>query len=153
MKHTRDYFDSDEEFMFYCWLLEAKKCGAIDGFKIKPYTLEIFPSVNYTYKKEKVSKVKKIRSTKIIEGTLLNAWNYTPDFVVQGDLSKFHTGTHKLVPNELGHYLVDTKGTGARFKDSSKFPLIQKALYHSKGIYVNKLVPEYFFKNAWYVCY
>jgi len=149
MKHTREYFDSDEEFIFYCWLLEAQKVGVVKDFQIKPYSIEIFKPVTYTWEKTTISKVKKIKKTKEVEGELLKGWTYTPDFIVYGDLSQFHTGTHKIVKHINGYYIIDTKGTGANFKDSSKFPLIQKALYHSKGIYVNKIVPEYFCKNAW----
>ncbi len=145
MKLTRDDFDSDEEFMFYCWLLEAKTAGVIDSFMVKPPSVEIFSSVGYEWEKQLKTK------TKIIKGELLKPWRYAADFQVIGNLKQFHTGTHKIVdsfptPNA---FIIDTKGTGARFKDNSKFPLIQKALYHSKGIYVNKIVPEYFFKNAW----
>lgn len=153
MKHNREYFDSDEEFMFYCWLLEAKQVGIIEEFYIKPVTYNIFERVPYTYLKTSISKIKKMRTVKEKEGTLLHPWSYTPDFLVVGDLSIFHTGTHKIThpiwKEYKQSYVIDTKGTGANHGDDKKFPLIQKALWHSKGIYANKLVPKYFFKNAW----
>ena len=155
MTHNRDYFDSDEEFVFYLWLLEAKENKVVAEFYIKPIAIQIFDSVQYSYEKLTISKVKKIRKIKEIEGRLLNGLSYTPDFIVQGALSSFHTGTYKLTKPCIGlvtpgfQYVIDTKGTFGRNKDGEKFPLIQKALWHSKGIYANKLVPKYFFKQAW----
>jgi len=45
--------------------------------------------------------------------------------------------------------VIDTKGTFGRNKDAEKFPLIQKSLWHSKGIYANKVIPKHFFKQSW----
>jgi hypothetical protein len=135
-------FDSEEELCFYAWCIEARREGIITEFEYKPPSIEIYPTAKYTFNKQLKTKVK------VIEGTLLQDWNYSVDFKVYGDLSAFYTGINKLVPTD-GVYWIDTKGTYSLFKDTEKFPLIQKALYHSKGIYANKLIPHKFFSKSW----
>ena len=46
-------------------------------------------------------------------------------------------------------YYIDVKGNYKDGNKASKFNLIQKVLYHVKGIYVNRVIPSEFFNIAW----
>jgi len=146
-------FDSPEEEAFWHWCLEAKEIGIIDEFEYQPKSIEIIPDIRYADKKQLKTKVK------IIERPLCQSLSYTPDFYIVGWMSRFHrpknhmlprTGMHPSLYNSLAsRYYIDVKGNYKDGNKASKFNLIQKVLYHVKGIYVNRVIPSEFFKIAW----
>ena len=142
-------FDSPDEAMFYSWCVEAVAKGVIEAFKYQPETMQIFDKVHYQHEKQLKTKVK------IEQKTALNGLSYTADFLIRGDLAKFHTPKEKiifpkLIPSSGGLYFyIDIKGSYLQHNDAVKFSIMQKVIYHVKGIYINKIVPEKFFLKAW----
>lgn len=143
-------FDSPEEEMFYSWCVEAKELGVIEHFEYQPISIQVFDKVHYQHKKQLKTKVK------IEKRIALNGLSYTPDFLIRGDLSKFHTPTDKIIwpytlpiGHQITHYYIDIKGSFSQHNDAVKFSIMQKIIYHQKGIYINKIVPEKFFLNSW----
>lgn len=147
---STNQFDSPEESMFNQWCVEAKRHSILFYYQFHPDPIEIYPKTTYCITKHLKTK------TKEVDYQLLARLTYTPDFHLGGNISQYFTTKDKLlnnkgelVPEYYNTYYIDVKGTFSKFGDSKQFSIIQKALYHSRGIYVNKLVPERFFKNAW----
>ena len=97
----------------------------------------------------KVTKQLKTK-TKIIDKFLLHPHRYTPDFVFY-KLDPLDQFDHGLTDCKKGIIFVDVKGvfSGGRNNNSSiTFPISQKWVYDKYGVYVNKVVPEKFFKKT-----
>ena len=162
-------FDSDDEEIFYNWCVEAKNHGIIHSFVFHPEPIEIYPEAIARVQKQLKTKVK------IEEKTILRPVTYQADFLIIGDISIFNKGftyardkiftidmQEPVQPEEmiyqygqkhavtLPKFLIDTKPSGfTKFNDDKSFSIIRKALWHSKGIYVNKLRLDKFFSSAW----
>ncbi len=144
-------FDSDEEETFWDWCSEAYKADIIEEFVYQPESFDIFPKVEYILPTQLKTKVR------YDNRELLKPMTYTPDFKITGkNLNKFHK--HKLnmflnmsavLTDLITDYYIDVKGTFAASGGDAKFSIVQKALWHSNGIYVNKLIPSTFFYFAW----
>lgn len=138
-------FDSKEEEAFSMWLKEANIKGLImdyDYCSDTNFHYELFDNVKYYANGKK--------------GSLLQSLSYTPDFLVWGKLGQYHKPLQKLlnsdattVHDQHDLFVIDVKGGFAQHGSQYKFGIIQKILYHTKGIYVNKLVPFKFFKLSW----
>jgi len=147
-------FDSKEEWEFYNWLLEAEQHGLVSELEYQPQAYELSKPIFYKevvqYKTKKLLKEKQ----KIVNRTLMRGCEYTPDFrfnvhnsVIQSIIKNKHTYAYNKT-------IVDTKGapgTGKSGKNISyaTFPVKQKWLYQTQGIYVEKVVPENLFKETW----
>ena len=145
-------FDSPEEEAFWHWCLEAKQIGIIDKFEYQPQSIEIIPAKYYIEEKQLKTKIKETKRP------LCQSLSYTADFKIYGKMHKFHRPkkhmlcvccSSLLVVSSLCLFLIDVKGNYKDGNKASKFNLIQKVLYHVKGIYVNRLIPSEFFKIAW----
>ena len=103
-------------------------------------------SVRQTIKITKQLKTK----TKTIDKFLLHPHRYTPDFVFyKRDLLDQYK--HDLIDCNKRIVFVDVKGAffGGRNNNSSiTFPISQKGVYSKYGVYVNKVIPEKFFKKT-----
>jgi hypothetical protein len=129
-------FDSNEEIEFYMWCEEAKEAGIISDFKYHPHTYELCEKKTYTIEKQLKTKVK------TVERELLKPHVYTPDFWVSGHtkgIFKFENDFYKV---------IDVKGGFQQFHDSKVFSMNQKWMHEKHGIYVEKIVPEDFFKKT-----
>lgn len=137
-------FDSNEEKAFYNWCVEAKQKSIIENFTYQPEPIQIFPPHEYMGLKGK-------------NYTLLQGMKYTPDFLILGAaMADYHMTKNKILDEKGkhsylndGYFYIDIKGGFSRFGDSKQFSIVQKCLYNVAGIYVNKVVPERFFKQAW----
>ena len=97
----------------------------------------------------KVTKQLKTK-TKIIDKFLLHPHTYTPDFAfyITNLIDRFE---HDLITCKNNIVFVDVKGVyaGGRHNNSSiTFPISQKWVYAKFGIYINKVVPEKFFRRT-----
>ena len=142
-----NYFDSNEEYEFDLWLDELAERGYF-SYEYHPETITIFPPA-----KHKFTKVMKTK-LKTVEKTILQGLEYTPDFkmrIIYSPLRLYLEHVLGLVPtieDEARVFYIDTKGTFSKFHDAKYFSAVQKALYHEKGIFVNKIIPNKFWKKT-----
>jgi len=125
-------FDSFEEKYFTYWLEEARQMELIDSWERwdQEKHIEMFPP-NEEYKMRKAS--------------------YTPDFKVvfnkkaEGllyNLPKKSKGYFFYVNDDL-ECIIDVKGAykSSKHISSITFPLVQKIIFHTQGIYIQKVIP------------
>lgn len=142
-KFTADgiYFDSQEEVEFYHWCKEAEAHGYIKDFL---YHAESYPlSDRVAVQEEKMLKTK----VKTVEKFLLHPHEYTPDFIIY-PTEKFLEFDHDLRPY-FEMIFIDVKGGFGIYHNQREFSINQKWMYSKYGIFVNKVVPEKFFKRTW----
>ena len=137
-------FDSVEEEWFSVWLRTAEKRGMVEGIIYHPSSFTL--STKQTIEEEVKLKTK----TKIVDRFLLHPHTYTPDFAfyITNFIQQYN---HGLVPCKGNIVFVDVKGVyaGGRHNNSSvTFPISQKWVYVKFGIYINKVVPEKFFRKT-----
>ena len=137
-------FDSVEEEWFSTWLGTAEKRGMVEGIIYHPSSFTLSPK--QTIEEEVKLKTK----TKIVDKFLLHPHRYTPDFAfyITAFINKYD---HGLIHCKKNIVFVDVKGVyaGGRHNNSSiTFPISQKWVYAKFGIYINKVVPEKFFRNT-----
>lgn len=125
-------YDSKEEVEFQIFLDEAKEIGLVKSFQYQPQTFELIP--------------KALIKVNGKDKTLLRAHNYTADWKIIFN-SSFDRLPHKWVKNNDGSYLVDVKGSYNLHGGDRIFPIHQKLLYFTHGLYVNKVIPKEFFQK------
>ena len=130
---------SDEERMFYSWLLEAEANNLCCGIEYQPISFSLSDRATTT-----ISKTTKGGKIKTVERFLAGPHVYTPDFWFRwyGPSDTFKT-------TRPGMIYVDTKGTGSRFHDDKSFSINQKWTLEKHGIWVEKVVPKKFFHLTW----
>jgi len=160
--YPKAIFDSDAEWKFYEWLLEAD--DYVSYYKFHPDKIHIFDKVTV----ERTIHKGKSKLTKKNVG-LLREMTYTPDFEVIFtkkildfplnifDVKGVHLSTYKRwdidFPKDGIKVLIDIKSkAGNRFGNNSSaiaFPIKQKVLWHNKKIYVEKIIVETFLRKTW----
>lgn len=133
-------YDSEEEWQFSLFCQELVDAGILRRFD-RAESIELIPHV--TVKNGKKSRV------------LLRALNYTPDFnLLWAKPSKLWDVPGSTAPfwinndRRLGPVsTIDVKGRfgGPHNNSAVTFPLVQKVLYHTQGVYVQKIVPRELF--------
>ena len=139
-------FDSKEELEFYHWCIEAKKYKIISDFKYNCESYQLSPK--QTIDEERQLKTK----TKIVSKHLFHEHIYTPDFhLFKGERWGVIDKESKLISSHDNktEIVIDVKGTFQMHDGSRSFSINQKWMYEKYGIYVNKLIPEKFFKLTW----
>ncbi len=139
-------FDSNEEVMFYRFLLELQDRGYIHKFDYHTETIHLLDKVGYE-KKDKKGKSKMYH--------LLNGMDYTPDFIIYptdkfirfADVFKgYHINKEKI--------FIDVKGAFAQNHMNISFSLKQKFVYYKYKIYIEKCIPDKIFKKCFVpVCF
>ncbi|MFA7142572.1 MAG: hypothetical protein WC175_01125 [Candidatus Dojkabacteria bacterium] len=151
-------FDSSYEEEVYEWLQEASSIGLIKDVSYKPCTYSLYEKVEYEH-----LKIMKKKEDRIEHRVMLKPMTYTPDFsfFIRKDflcslkhLLLSSKGKHSSMLNdEWIKIIIDVKSfSGNRFNNNSSavsFPIKQKVLFHNKGIFVNKLIPDTLFKATW----
>lgn len=137
-------FDSQEEIDFYLFLKDALKHKLIKSYEYQPKAFELIPKV---VEKIKIP-YKRKGGYKIVEKTILQPHIYTADwlFFITPKFNKLFP-RHKLKVGKGGSVYVDIKGSHNKYGGDRVFPINQKLLYMTHGIYVNKVVPIEFFKS------
>jgi len=134
-------FDSYEEIEFFQWLEEAKSHGLISTFQFHPQPFELAPAAAVYVRKPLATK------TKVVKRHLLQDCCYTADFMFEAtpDLQRIN---HQLFSPDHREYWIDVKGVFSMYNDSAKFSLIQKWMWSTHGVFINKVVPVKFFENT-----
>ncbi|OGV45828.1 MAG: hypothetical protein A2017_18175 [Lentisphaerae bacterium GWF2_44_16] len=133
-------FDSREETDFYHWCIEAEAHGYIKDFH---YHTEYFTLCERaSIKGKEVLKTK----VKIVDKFLLHPHIYTPDFIIFPAL-KFNELEHGLKGSEKIY--IDVKGGSDIYHNEREFSINQKWVYSKYQIFINKVIPEIFFKKTW----
>jgi hypothetical protein len=139
-------FDSTEELEFYHWCIEAKKYKIISDFKYNCETYQLSP-------KQTISETKKLKTkTKIVDKHLFHEHVYSPDFhLFKGERWSAIDNICKLLSthDDQKEIVIDVKGTFQKHDGSRSFSINQKWMYDKYQIYINKLIPEKFFKLTW----
>jgi hypothetical protein len=139
---TRNDFKSDEELFFWCWLKESESKKLVDNIKYESRVFELAPRASIEYERQLKTK------TKVCDKFLFHKHAYTPDFefrVIHDSLDQYFVNTAYLVLNWI---LVDVKGSFNQHGDPKQFSINQKWMYDKFDIYIQKIVPEKFFKLA-----
>ena len=126
-------YDSQEEIDFVIFLEEAKKYKLIKKYIYQPPSYELCPKAIYY---DANGKKKTLR-----------AHSYTADFLIYPN-KLFDELNHGLIPNKDKTYLIDIKRTYNRNGGDRILPIHQKWLYDKYKLFVNKVIPELFFKQA-----
>lgn len=148
MKKTHNYngidYDSQEEIDFAMWIAEAAQAGYIEKVEYHPEPFLI------TDKKTIPVEVQLKTKSKTIDKHLLAAHTYQADFKIIFSphfSEKFEHGLLSLkTPNE---YWIDVKGVFNQNDAHRRFSVDQKLVYDKYGIFINKVVPQTFFKFTW----
>ena len=151
---TREDFKSDEEYAFALWCEEAKDNGFISRWLYEPVSYTLCGGIEY--EKTVIKKYKRKPDKEVtVWKSLLKEHEYTPDFIIV-PTPALDALTHGLIhyssTNFHGgpeQYVIDTKGTFQRFDGSRTFSINQKWVFSKYRIYINKVVPERFFKKTW----
>lgn len=140
--------DSLEEVQFAHWLVEAEAYGYIYGWLYHDCEFKLFHKVSTHITVEYTTKKLGIKKTKEINKHLFGPHSYKPDFTVY-PYPKLDNFNHGLILYGKC-FIVDVKG--AYEPQSAKkqvFSINQKWTWQRYGVYVNKLIPEKFFKKTW----
>lgn len=140
MDNDINVFDSNEELLFNNWLTFLKDKGYINSFyKNDNDVIEITPKQEYCNKKCNF---------------LLHPWTYKYDFRIDWNnkakdllFDEFSGNCYFKAVNNVSY--IDIKGMFTRRNRITDitFPLVQKALYHFKSIYIQKVIPLKLFKK------
>jgi hypothetical protein len=139
-------FDSNEELEFYHWCEEALKYNIISSFNYNHISYDLSPKQTMTITKQLKTK------TKEIEKHLFHPHVFSPDFwIIKGERWDLLKDSHKLISthDDQTEFVIDTKGSFQMHDGSRSFSINQKWTYAIHGVYVNKVVPEKFFKLTW----
>lgn len=136
-------FASLEELEFYHWVQEAKAAGFIKEWIYQPSPYHL------SDKKTVVKTVQLKTKTKEVEKHLLHPHEYTPDFIIF-PAEDFQNLDHGLIStSNTPSYVIDVKGTFQRNDGARAFSINQKWVMEKYNIYINKVIPEKFFKLTW----
>lgn len=142
-------WDSQEEWEFWLWLKEAQEKGVVEDFLYQPGVFTLSPKQTMMVEKELKTK------TKTVEKFLLHPHQYRPDFSVRATdrLLEFDhrlTRAYPLIEEGFNLYYVDVKGSWqGQYKSGREFAINQKWLMYQEGIFVNKVIPESWFRRVW----
>lgn len=138
--------DSQEEFQFYCWIIQAKKMGIVLDYVYQPESFLLT---------EKQTYVPLFNNPKNKEKHLFAEHIYTADFKIIvdykfGDKLSSYLKIFKNNLDESGNIEIwlDIKGGFMSNGGGRSFSINQKLVYEKHGIYVNKLVPRDFFMKC-----
>jgi len=135
-----DEYDSLDEYQFALWCVEAVHHDVIGRAGYHPNTVEIFPRASVTETKQLKTK------TKEVDTFLFHPLSYTADFILFGPMNVYKRlglrHTHGLL-------WIDVKGSFSKFHDDKSFSMVQKMMWHLKGVYVNKVELSKFFRATW----
>jgi len=139
----REDFVSNEEYHFYHWLKEAESHNLVTNIKYQPGKYPLSCRVSVPVEKKLKTK------TKIVDKFLFHPHYYSPDFSFcpSKKLSPFFIST--MFVGAAKQVIVDVKGTFNQYNDQKQFVINQKWVYQKYGIYIEKIVPERFFKKTW----
>ena len=159
-------YHSKEEIYFNWFCNDLKKTGHIKYIIYQPETLTLIDKPKYYWRKRNVKSITEKT------GNIIDSLAYTPDFQITW--SKKGIEQYVYILNEENMSIrsrarkpfvairdkdypldslvsyIDVKGSFGRHGDAVKFSLLQKIILYTKGIFVEKIVPEKLFKKTFY---
>ena len=137
-------FDSKEELDFYLFCKEGVEAGFIKYFYYHEDVFELSPALTETIQKQLKTKVKEVSHT------IFRPHTYKPDFMIRV-LPEFNAlphglrgGASKLI------YFIDVKPAFEREHSKAEvFKVNQKWVYDKYKVFINKVIPQEFFKLTW----
>ena len=140
--HKKDLLtDSYEECDFLNWCSEAAELGIIIDFEYQPESFVLFEPVFYINPQKKKKSLFRIHAYSADFRIRLNP-NTLP--VLQDEFKI----TYDQLQKECIDVFLDVKGTFQRNGMGRSFSINQKWMYEKYGIYIQKLVPQNFFKTC-----
>ncbi len=163
-KYQDQVFDSKEEIYFSFFCDDLIKNGYAVSVQKNCPTYTLIEEAEYYW-------IKKARHGEYnVISNLLQSVKYTPDFIITwhdkalekfvyilnkedvSALSKkrnpFIAVIDKHYPNDKLKTYIDVKGSFGQHGDAVKFPLLQKMMFSTHGIYVQKVVPKQLFEKT-----
>jgi hypothetical protein len=159
-------YASREEIYFRWFCNDLVKSGHIKHFVYQPDSMVLIPKAKYWWTKQNK------KSVTDREGNLMDSLGYTADFLItwskkgvkkyvyvlnmenisvrSKNRKPFVAIRDKDYPDDSLVSYIDVKGNFGQHGDAVKFPVLQKIIYFTKGIYVEKIVPEKLFKKTFY---
>jgi len=144
-------FDSNEELSFYHWLKEALEEGLVTKFVYQPRTYVLCEALPCT--KKSYSWLKKPPFLKIRERVVnkVGKYVYTPDFEIwtTDDMQRCYPD---LFIYDTQPIIVDVKGDWSRGANNTSgitFGPKSAWLYHTQGVFVQKVKPKELFRHTW----
>lgn len=150
-------FDSEDEKIFYQWLLELYDNKIVKRIEPDRISFSISDKVEYDSFKKSGKKYVSVKKT------LINEKVYTPDFIFELDnayaaqlgVERKEKPLLPLIISNNGMCYVDVKGAFTRNLTSSiTFPDRQAMMYQKHQIYINKVIPygkkNCLFKDTFY---
>jgi len=139
----REVVRSDEEWEFVLWLREAVREGLVLSWDYESKTYPLFDKAVYVETVQMKTKVKHV------ERFLLHPAEYTPDFsfvLTEKGAGRLLKAFKPSIGVNGRQIVVDIKGSfNPRGGDDRHISLIQKAMFHLHGVYVQKIVPKKLF--------
>jgi hypothetical protein len=138
-------FDSNEELEFYHWCIEAKRYKIISDFKYNCETYQLSP-------KQTTVEIKQLKTkSKEVTKHLFHEHVYSPDFhLFKGERwGVLDKNTLLSLHGYNNEFVIDIKGSFQLHDGSRSFSINQKWMFDKYRIYINKVIPEKFFKLTW----
>lgn len=139
-------FDSIEEWEFGQWCEEAKEIGLLDLYLHHP------PAFPLSERKSLFIEKKLKTKTKMVEIFLLHPHEYTTDYQLHVNIEAWNKAgmpqDPKLVLAPDGSLFCDIKGGFSPYHDAKQFAINQKWVMEKYAIYINKIVPEDWFRRT-----
>ena len=136
--------DSHEEEYFQLWLEELIECGYIDSYTYQPEPFKLNDTVKYNIKKQMKTKVK------VVERTLLQSREYTPDYLLIWN-KKAENVLYQNLDNIIDERPIfiaqnnitylDVKGTHNQHSSWQIFEANRKTVWEKYGIFIEKIQP------------
>jgi hypothetical protein len=149
-------YDSQEELYFSWYLEELANKNVIVKWDYHPKPFILSDRIIHTYSK-------KLKTKSIIkDSVILNDHKYQADFLIHWnpewnglifmnlDEDLYNRDFVFIAQGNNNFSVVDVKGTfsGPHNNSAVTFPLDQKWVYQKYGIYVQKIMPSYLFKES-----
>lgn len=130
-------YDSHEEVYFAKWLDEAVKFGIIKDYEYQPNSFLLSEKKTNAFNKH-----------------LLHKHIYTADFKFRTVSNYVNKEFYGLIGSEIkkvsnNEFIIDIKGGFNRHGGDRGFSINQKWVAKEYNLFVNKVVPEKFFKKSW----
>jgi len=164
--YNGEQYASKEEIYFSWFLDDLKELSHIKYTWYQPETFTLIPAPKYCWTQ------KNVKSTTEKKGNIMDSLKYTPDFQIvwsrkgiedyvyilnKENISMRSRNRKPFVAirdkDDTGGDLisyVDVKGSFGQHGDAVKFPVLQKTIFLTKGIYVEKIVPKKLFAKTFY---
>jgi hypothetical protein len=138
-------YDSIEEMEFGEWCKEAKEVRLLVDYVHHPPAFKLSERVSIKYSKQMKTKVKEV------DLFLLHPHEYTTDYCIIIDLHNWSRAGMPTDPKMVvsnGSMYIDVKGGFSPYHDAKQFAINQKWVMSKYEVYINKVVPDEWFRKT-----